>query len=89
MRGLWEDVFLSCEGSAGKSMVGHLLRDDSRIREDVPGNKYYGHALWLDSPRARFRPWSRSILYGYLSLRWALIRLGKNSWCPQVTPKAL
>ena len=37
MRGLWEDVILSCEGSAGKSLAGHLLRDDSRLQEDVLG----------------------------------------------------
>ena len=37
MCGLWEDVFLRCEGSAGKSLVGRLLRDGSRLEEDVPG----------------------------------------------------
>ena len=37
MRGLWEDVFLSCEGSVGKSLDGHLLRDDNRLEEDVLG----------------------------------------------------
>ena len=36
MRGLWEDVLLSCEGSAGKSLVGHLLSDSSRLEENVP-----------------------------------------------------
>ena len=35
-------MFLSYEGSAGKSMAGkslagHLLRDGSRLGEDVPG----------------------------------------------------
>ena len=37
MRGLWEDVFLSCEGSTGKLLASHLLRDDSRLKEDMPG----------------------------------------------------
>ena len=37
MRGLWEDVFLSCEGSTGKSLAGHLLSDNSQLEEDVPG----------------------------------------------------
>ena len=32
-----EDVLLSCEGSAGKSLVAHLLRDCSQLEEDVPG----------------------------------------------------
>ena len=35
VHGLWEDVFLSWEGSARKSLAGHLLRDGSRLEEDV------------------------------------------------------
>ena len=35
MRGLWEDVFLSYEGSVGKLLVDHLLRDGSRLEEDM------------------------------------------------------
>ena len=35
VRDLWEDVFSSCEGSTGKLLAGHLLRDDSRLGEDV------------------------------------------------------
>ena len=35
---LWEDVFSSCEGLARILLVaGHLLRDGSRVEEDVPG----------------------------------------------------
>ena len=30
-------MFLSCEGSTGKLLAGHLLRDDNRLGEDVPG----------------------------------------------------
>ena len=30
-------MFLSCKGSAMKSLAGHLLRDDSRLEEGVPG----------------------------------------------------
>ena len=30
-------MFSSCEGSIGKLLAGHLLRDDSRLGEDVPG----------------------------------------------------
>ena len=37
MRGLWEDVFLSYEGSAERSLAGHLVRDGSRLEEDMPG----------------------------------------------------
>ena len=33
----WEDVFSSCEGSAGKLLGDHLLRDGSRLGEDVSG----------------------------------------------------
>ena len=33
--GLWEDVFLSCEESTGKLLVGHLLRNGSRLEEDM------------------------------------------------------
>ena len=36
VRDSWEDVFSSCEGLAGKLLVGHLLRDGSRLGEDVP-----------------------------------------------------
>ena len=39
MCGLWEDVFLSCEGSTRKSLAGHLLRDVSRLEENVPGQQ--------------------------------------------------
>ena len=35
IRGLWEDMFLSCERSTGKSLVGHLLRDDNRLEKGV------------------------------------------------------
>ena len=36
VRGLWEeDMFLSYERLAGKSLVGHLLRDGSRLEEGV------------------------------------------------------
>ena len=31
IRGLWEDMFLSCKRSIGKSLVEHLLRDGSRL----------------------------------------------------------
>ena len=31
------DVLSSCDGSAGKLLVGHLLRDGSRLEEDVLG----------------------------------------------------
>ena len=37
IHGLWEDVFLSYEGSVGKLLTDHILRDDSRLEEDVPG----------------------------------------------------
>ena len=37
VHGLWEDVFLSCEGSTGKLLVDHLLRDGSRLEEDMSG----------------------------------------------------
>ena len=30
-------MFSSCEGSVVKLLVGHLLRDDSQLGEDVPG----------------------------------------------------
>ena len=33
----WEDFFSSCEGSSGKLLASHILRDDSRLGEDVPG----------------------------------------------------
>ena len=36
MRGLWEDVLLSCEGSIGKSLVSHLLRGVIQLGDDVP-----------------------------------------------------
>ena len=36
MRGLWEDVFLSCKGLAGKFLAGRILRDGSRLEEDMP-----------------------------------------------------
>ena len=40
MRGSWEDVFLSCEGLAGKLLADHLLRDGSRQEEEIcSGNK--------------------------------------------------
>ena len=35
VRRLWDDMFLSCERSAGKSLAGHLLRDGSRLEEGV------------------------------------------------------
>ena len=35
VRGLWEDMFLSCKGSAGKSLADHLLTDESRLEEGV------------------------------------------------------
>ena len=35
VRGLWMNMFLNCKGSARKSLAGHLLRDDSRLEEDV------------------------------------------------------
>ena len=34
VRGLWEDMFLSCERSAGKSLADHLLRDGSRLESN-------------------------------------------------------
>ena len=37
VRGLWEDMFLSCKGSVGKSFVGHLLRDGNRLEGGVLG----------------------------------------------------
>ena len=33
----WEDVFSSYNGSFRKLLAGHLLRDDSRLGEDVFG----------------------------------------------------
>ena len=30
-------MLLSCEGLAEKLLAGHLLRDGSRLEEDVPG----------------------------------------------------
>ena len=39
VRDSWEDVFSSCDGSAGKLLVGHLLRDGSRLEKMCPGNK--------------------------------------------------
>ena len=53
-------MLLSCKRSAGKSLVGHILRDGSRLKEGVqsairgrawvinPGGLYY----LLDSPQA-------------------------------------
>ena len=35
VRGLWEDMFLSCKGSARKSLSSHLHRDGSRPEEGV------------------------------------------------------
>ena len=32
IRGLWENMLLSCKGSAGKSLASHLLRDGSRLK---------------------------------------------------------
>ena len=37
VRGLGEDMFLSCKGSTGKLLADHLLRDDSRLEEAVLG----------------------------------------------------
>ena len=37
MRRLWEDVFLSYEGSVEKSLAGNLLRDGSWLEEDMLG----------------------------------------------------
>ena len=37
MRYSWEDVFSSYEGSTGKLLVSHLLRDESQLGEDVSG----------------------------------------------------
>ena len=37
MHGLWEDVFLSCEGSTGKLLADHLLRDSNWLEEDMSG----------------------------------------------------
>ena len=37
VRDSWEDVFSSCEGSAGKLLDAHFLRDGSRLGEDVSG----------------------------------------------------
>ena len=37
VRSSWDNVFLSCEGLAGKLLAGHLLRDYSRLEEDMPG----------------------------------------------------
>ena len=37
VRDSWEDVFSSCERSVRKLLVDHLLRDGSRLGEDVPG----------------------------------------------------
>ena len=37
VRDSWENVCSSCKGSAGKLLDDHLLRDDSRLREDVFG----------------------------------------------------
>ena len=53
-------MFLSCKRSAGKSLVGHLLRDDSRIEEGVQpairGRSWVinpgGLCYLLDSPQA-------------------------------------
>ena len=33
----WKDVFSSCEGLAGKLLTDYLLRDGSRLGEDVSG----------------------------------------------------
>ena len=56
-------MFLSCERSAGKSLAGHLLKDDNRLEEGVqparrgcawvinPG----GLCCLLDSPEAEFQ----------------------------------
>ena len=35
--GLWEDMFLSCERLAGKSLVDYLLREGNRLEKDVSG----------------------------------------------------
>ena len=35
MRDTWEDVFLSCDGSARKLLADHLVRDDSQLGNDV------------------------------------------------------
>ena len=37
VRDSWEDVFLSCEGSAIKLLTNQLLRDGSWLEEDVSG----------------------------------------------------
>ena len=36
-------MFLNCKGLAGKLLTGHLLRDDSRLKEDVQSARR-GHA---------------------------------------------
>ena len=37
MHDLWENVFLSYEGSVGKLLADHFLRDGSRLKEDMLG----------------------------------------------------
>ena len=37
LRDSWEDVFSTCDGSVEKLLTDHLLRDDSRLGEDVSG----------------------------------------------------
>ena len=37
VRGLWEDVFLSCDEPTGKLLIDQLPRDGSRPGEGVPG----------------------------------------------------
>ena len=78
-------MFLSCKGSTGKSLAGHLLRGGNRLEEGVqparrgcawainPGGLYCDRIVH----KPDFRPWSRSVfMWGYLGFLWALIRLG-------------
>ena len=78
IRGLWEDMLLSCKGSAGKSLASHLLRDGSRLKKrHVWARNPRGLFCYRIAHKPDFRLWLRSMLvWGYLGLLWALICLG-------------
>ena len=89
-------MFLSCKGSAGKSLAGYLLRDGSRLEEGMqPAKRGCARAinpggLCCDRivHKPDFKPWSRSVfMWGYLGLFWDLICLGLLSG--DARPKAM
>ena len=76
---------MSCVGSFGKSLAGHLLREGSWLEEGVqPARRGRAWVINLGDlcydrivHKPDFKSWSRPMfIWGYLGLLWVLIRMG-------------